>query len=790
MWLDQVGHDVRVAWRGFARQPVAATVAVLSLAGGIGITTATLTIRNAVFFNPPPLYRNAVQLSRISISTPQQRRAPVPGALYAAWIEDAGLRDSLAAAAAPQPVDLRTAESMTPSRVRHVTAGLFSLLGVDAAIGRTFAPDGPSGAASQANAVVLSHQVWQNVFAGRTDVAGSTVWLDGKPHEIIGVMPERFWFRAMLPEIWTLLPNETLPGTELDVIARRPDSVSADSFAERLQRGANTFAASLPESARRIRVLVSGVRGTPIGEEVALIVPALVGTAVLLILLISCANVAILMFARWTAREHEIAIRSSLGASRARLVSLLLTESALIAAVGGALGVWATFALRDFILRNGTEARAFDMTIDTRILLEAALVTMLTGILSGLGPAVYGTRQLLTNPLRILAASERARQRWRHALVVLEISVTVALLVIAATQVDASGRWLTDDLGFNPASLLTARIESPDGVDTPAMLDVVRGTPGVAGVAAGTDIPFAVSPVRQRVAIAADGSGEVPALRSSITPEFFSVLDVPLRAGRMFTASELTETSRVVVVNEPLAQQLWPGGDAVGAQLWVDNVPYAVIGIAAGYRRFPLSPPFFGFYVPFTRASADPRRLQLLIRAATDPRPLADTIRRQINEGGAGGNATVTSISTFHEIMQVGEREILALTFAMSPLMGMALFLTATGIFGVLAFAVSRRAKELAVRVAIGAAPGDLLRLIAAHSLSLTLAGAVLGVGVTFSLTRVVRAVGGAGSAYDTPSWPAFAVPVAIVAAVVALASWLPVRRALRINPALLLRTD
>ena len=784
LWLDHLRHDLRAAVRSMARTPVACAVAVASLAAGIGATTSTLTVRNAIFYNPPPLYGDAGQLSVVTISTPARPRARVPGDLYARWASDPALRPAIAAAAPSRPAEIRVGDRSEPVRMRAATADFFSRLGVVPAIGRAFSPapaaDGPAP-------LVLSHRVWLNVFDGRPDVLGTIAWIDQAPHVVAGVMPERFWFGTPESAVWTPLAlTATAEQPALDVIVRRGPGVSAEALAEQLQREAAEFARTSAGENREIRILTGRVGGTGLGQQLAIVVPWLVGMAVLLTLLIACANVAILMFARWTSREREMAVRSCLGASRGRALALLLTESTLLAAAGGVLGVCATLILRGLFVRTVPDAVDYDLSIDRGILLQTAALTLLCGIVSGLAPALYETRRLLTNPLRLLAAPDRARQRWRHALVVLEIAVTVALMVVAAAQVDASRRLLTTDLGFALPSLMTARVENRTGVDVPRVLESVRRVPGVAAVAAATAVPMGMSAPSQPVSAPA-GTAIVSAERVGMSPDYFKALGVPLRAGRTFSESDMTGHARVVVINETLARQLWPGRDAMTARIIVDNTPYEVIGVVAGYAGNPMTTSAPRFYLPLA-PDAKVRSIQIVVRAANDPLPLVKPVREAIGRLDPG--YTVPLAFTLLEVMRRGAQEMMMLGYAMSPLLGIGVFLTATGIFGVLAFAIARRAPELALRVALGASRASLARLVVVHTLRLLATGCAAGVGGTFALTRLVRAGGGGGSPFDTPGWPAFAVPVLIILTVGTLATWIPTRRAMAADPLRLIRAD
>lgn len=782
LWVDHLLHDLRDAARSVVRYPVAAAVAVISLAGGIGATTATLTIRDVVFRKPPALYRAPHELSRLQVGSPANPIKPmgnlVPGRLYAIW-RDTAAGAALAAATPARMRDVRTADRTETVRVRSVTPEFFSVLGVDAAMGST---------STSADGAVLSHHVWQFMFGGRTDPIGQPLWIDNQPFVVAGVLPERFWFSSMDSAVWTRLDTTgVLAESGLDVVARRQPGIAAAALENQLQIGLAAYASGLPAPERQLQIKASGVGGTPIGHQMPVALPWMLGTAVLLTLLIACANVAILVIAQWTAREHEIAIRASLGASRSRVVRALVTESVVIASFGGLLGICATMALLGLMVRNGGPyLRLYDLSIDPRILFQSVLITIFTGVVAGIGPALLETRRLHGNPMRTLSSSDRVRQRWRHALVVMEIAVTVALLVLTGSMITIYRDQLTQDVGYRTHPLIAMRVENSGGVPISRILGIVKQMPGVAAVAASTSVPFMSSSPLEQVSADAAGARALRAERTSIDPDYFTTIDVPMRAGRGFTSSDSADT-RTAIVNELLAARLFPEGDAIGRQVWISGVPYEVVGVVAQYLNARLQPRERDpkVFVPLGTTRTDVKTMTFVVRASADPSPVAVAMRREIRKA-AGGN-TVGSLFTLDQVIAIGSQETLVGTAPLVPLIATGMLLTAAGIYGVLAFAIARRSREFALRVAIGASGRDIVRLVTGHALRLVAAGTIIGVGATFALGRIVRASGGGGSFLD-PRWPAFVVPVLIIAVIGLFATWVPSRRALRIDPAVLLR--
>jgi putative ABC transport system permease protein len=785
LWLEDFQRDVRCGIRNLRRYPGAALVAVASLAAGIGATSVTLTIRNAVFHKPPETYRDPSHLSRIHVDRAERRLRPfgsaVPGALFGTWSDLFG--PSIAASTTPRGErDLRTHDRTIAVPYRAGTPNLFRVLGAEPVVGRTF--DEPGATTDGFTPVVLSYRIWQRAFDARPDVVGQTVWLDAEPHTVIGVMPERFWYQTMNAPVWTSIdPRRAAAEDTVDVVMRRSAGTTPADLAAQLQRGLEEYE---QRSSARLHMLVSGVEGTPVGHQVANALPYVLGMSAFLTLLIACANVATLMIAQWTSREQEIAIRASIGASRWRIVRSLLTESVMLSMMAGALGLCATFAIRGWMRSRGGEVTFIDLSIDPSVVLQTLTIAMLTGIVAGVAPALYETGRLQANPLRGMTGADRVRQRWRHALVVFEIAVTMALVVTASAMIDGYQRARRAQVGFSTSPLMALRVEDAKGVATSRVLEILDDLPGVAGAAASTSIPLSSGGPREPMATDAAGTNAVMAERADITSNFFDVLGVRMRAGRPFSAADAS-AARVAIASEALAAQLFAGRTAVGETVWIGSTPYDIIGVAADYSGNPLrsmgdEPRLF---LPLARDSRQLPRLGFLVRAESDPAALVEAARRQVRDDGGG---TVLGANTLDQTVRVIGAEILVGTAPLFPLIAIGMVLTSAGIYGVLAFALTRRARELAIRVAIGATGPDLARLVAMHTLRLVLVGSALGLTATFALVAVVRFGGGAGSIFDPPV-QAFLAPLTIVLAIGAITTWLPARRASKVDPVVLLRS-
>jgi putative ABC transport system permease protein len=366
----------------------------------------------------------------------------------------------------------------------------------------------------------------------------------------------------------------------------------------------------------------------------------------------------------------------------------------------------------------------------------------------------------------------------------------VALLVSTGAMLASYSKSLNGSPGFETRPILSARVDHVNGIRPEPILERLRSVEGVSSAEVATTVPYlAIGPA---LSVSSERSATVPiSVRGgAIGPGYFSTLGVPMRAGRIFDERDTTANEPVAIVNDVLAGQLWPSAigpavaSALGRQVFVDGRPHTIVGIVTGYAVTAIQPARPMAFTPFAQLQTIPHRAEFVVRASGDAAALTQTIRREVQ--ALGGGNVVAGVNTIEQIKQIIGQEIIVGTFPLFPLIATGMLLTAAGIYGVLAFAVSRRATELAVRMAVGATGRDLLRLVAAHSLRMLGVGSAIGIALTFALTRVAQ---GRGGVFDSPGWQAFVVPIILILVIGTIATLIPMRRALRINPTTLLRT-
>jgi putative ABC transport system permease protein len=809
--LETTWRDARFGLRTLARTPGFTVAAVLALALGIGATTAIYSVVDAVLLRPLP-YRAPDRLAVLL----HRGRNPVAPGNFLDWRRDARNFEAMGAAEFWQAnlTGIDPPERVTGLRV---TADLLPMLGVTPQIGRLFTPDedGPG----REHVVVLGHRLWQRRFGGDPAVLGRTVTLDGEAHTVVGVMPRGFEFPpfwARGAELWAPLPladragNRT--GQSLRAFGRLAPGASLAQARAEVAAITARLEQAYPGTNRDVRVraldeiVVGDVRS-------ALLV--LLG-AVGLVLLIACANVAHMLLARAAVRHREVALRVALGASRGRMIRQLLTESVVLASIGGAAGVvLAAGAVRAVVAFGPVDIpRLETVTVDLRVLVVAVLLSMLTGIAFGLVPAVQASRLDLTASLR---EGERGsttgagRNRLRRLLMASELALALVLLVGAGLMIRTFVALRGLDPGFRPDHVLSAVVSvTGSAAAEPGrrvafyrdVLDRVRARPGVASAGAINHLPLAGDiwgfpfSVEGRPRSA---PGEAPsAAYRVVVPGYFATMRLPLVRGRDFTERDDGGAPGVVIVDEWMARQYWPGEDAIGRRLTLDDLDkdpkwLTVVGVARDSARSDWSaPPENEMYLPFlqTRSYLESPRSQftyltLVVRTSAEPAALAPALRAAV--WSADGHATVSEVQTMDDVVAGATASprfylLLLVTFAT-----VALTLAAVGVYGVMSYSVARRRSEIGIRMALGARPADVIRLVLHESAAVAAVGTLAGLAAALALTHVMTSLLYGVGAAD----PLTFVSVSAVLALVALAAtYVPARRAVRVDPLATLRSE
>ena len=809
-WFHELQQDALIALRQLRRSPGFAIVATVTLALGIGATTAVFAVVDAVMLQPLP-FREPDQLVVIT------RERPGGGAtVEMTYPEFRDLRDGSKAfsgvAALPSAIQSAAwtdGTSSEPLGAVATSGNLFDMLGARALLGRTLTLDDDRKGA--APALVLGYGVWTRAFGGSRDVVGRRVELSGTPYTVVGVMPKGFEYPrgaeawvALVPSIDTLVDNKQI--AFLKAVGRVQTGVSHEAArreAERLLRASAT-AAGIPSN------VVLAPRLTPIGSE--LLGDARRGLLVLLaaaalVLLVACANVANLLLARAATREGELAVRTALGASRTRLVRQLLAEALVIGGIGTVLGLVGCLVARGPIaaLVPTDLYRADVVEIDVRVAAFTALLMGLTTMVFGVVPALRGTRLSPGVVMRAAAGRTTAAgsaRRAQRSLIALEVALAVVLLIGGGVLVRSFARLNSAPLGFDRSHTLSAEIFLPDAkYSDPAKIRAffkdavarVRQLPGVTGAGAVLLRPLAGPdgfdyPVSAEGMDAATQRNQPLVNYEAVTPGYLQAAGIPITQGRDIGDADDERSPRVVIVSAATARRFWPNESPVGKRLkwgppdspapWIE-----VIGVAGAARYRDPRVESLDVYVPYTQS---PWKLNhMIVRTAGVPSALASAVRSAVSS--VDPDARAVGIATVNELASAALRQPRFQMTLVGSFATLALLLGAVGIFGVVSFATARRARELAVRIALGAKGGDVQRLVIGETLRTVGVGIVVGVLAALAGTRVIRALVYDVSAADPLTFTLVPVVVVIVAV---LAAAIPARRASRVDPIAVLRTD
>ncbi len=808
-WLEEFWQDLRFGARMLLKNPGFTLIAIITLALGIGATTAIFSVVNAVWLRPLP-YPEAEQLTLVAHrNTKREGNFELTPASYLHLRQQSKTVEQIAAYVSH---DFNLTRMGEPERLQGqvVSAVLFSILKVSPIAGRVFTEAEDRDGAQRV--VLLSHELWQRRFGAEANIIGNTLTLDNQSYTVVGVMPPGFDFPSKETELWAPIAFSANAANDrgsfyLSGIARLNPGVTLEQAQSELDVIGRNLAQAYPQSNTDLGFSVVSLHESLVGGfKQALFV--LLG-AVGFVLLIACVNVANLLLARAAVREKELAVRAALGAGRRRLLRQLLTESTLLALAGGALGLplamWGVEALK--LINPGTIARLEEVSLDWRVLGFTLGVSCLTGVLFGLAPALQISKPDLHHTLKEggRGFTGTRGQRLRRLLVITEIALSLVLLIGAGLLIRSFIRLQQVDVGFNPERLLTMRVEMSESKAQDLtrisnfyqqVLERVQALPGVEAVGVANAAPIVTPGVRRAIVI--EDKPDPPPGQSQlvnyrvISHDYFRTLSVPLLNGRLLSAKENTQTPVVAVINQAMSRRYWGDDDPVGKRFKFgprsSNTPWmTVVGVVGDVRQAGLDAASLPeLYIPFTQTHLNWARPRVLfIRAAGDPLSLVAAVKSQI--WAVDKDQTIYAVRTMQGIVTrwLAPRRFNLLLLGVFA--ALALVLASVGIYGVISYAVSQRTREIGVRLALGAQQRDILKLIVGQGLVLTLSGIAIGLVASFALTRWLESLLFGVSTTDPLTFAGVALLLAVVAL---LACWIPARRATKVDPLVALRTE
>jgi putative ABC transport system permease protein len=811
--------DLRFAFRQLLKSPGFTAVAIVALALGIGANTAMFSVVNAILLRPLPFPESArltmVWQTNSEVAKMGFPLAPTSVPDFKDWRTQA---KSFEAVSAFEGWTSNLTGSEEPERLdgARVSANLFSLLKVAPLLGRGFVEGEDQLGRNQV--VVLSSELWHRRFGGDRSIIGRKIILDQEPYTVVGVMPPAFNFPSEtgmpaymtfgpLCEIWTpFAPSEgrtkNRGAHNLAVVARLKPGVSLTIAQAEMNMLAARFAQQYADSNKDWGIqLVSLQKQASAGSERTLSV--LMG-AVGCILLIACANVANLLLARGLGRQKEIAIRRALGASRTRIVRQLLTESMVLALAGGLLGVLLAIWGSDLLLAIAptTLPRLGEARIDSGVFLFTLLVSLATGVLFGLAPALQSSRVGLSEKLKAGdRGSTAGHARLRNGLIVSEVALALMLLIAAGLLIESFAQLARVQPGFNPENVLTFNIALPDNpyrdrVKAAAFFDqVVRRIetlPGVKSAAAGNVLPLSGAEEVDGFQIA--GRPEKPGETSTanfrwVTPDYFKTLQIPLRRGRTFNERDKQDAPEVAIIDETMARLYFPGANPIGQRFKATNekkkpIFREIVGVVGDVRHTSVGAKA-GPHIYLPQAQQGGAYMVAVRSAGLEPSALLPMVRREV--AAVDPNVPLADIRTMQEMVASSVAPWRFTMALLSVFAGVALLLASVGIYGVLAYSVNQRRREIGIRMSLGAQRRHVLQLFLSQGMAVTSLGIIIGLGAAWAATRIMRSLLFSVS----PTDPLVFLAVTLTFAVVALlASFFPARKAARLNPVIALRHE
>ncbi|MCM3901970.1 MAG: ABC transporter permease [Pyrinomonadaceae bacterium] len=805
--MDTLFKDIRYGVRSLARHPGFTAIAVITLALGIGANTAIFSVVNAVLLRPLP-FADPERIVWLWDTQPQLPTAPTSLPDFLDWKEQNRSFEHLAAFQSGN-MFFNAGDGTEDVPVGLVTPEMFSLFRVSPILGRTFTNE-ETLPGERSRLAVLSYSTWQNKFGSDPNVIGRTIQLSGTTHTIIGVMQSGFSFPER-SQLWRPLPIDP---KQLDrgphylrVVGRLKRDVTLAQAQADMSAIATRLAQEHPEKIAGHGVKLERLTDVVVGD-IGLALFVFLG-AVGFVLLIACANLANLMLARVGARQKEIAVRTALGASRLHIVRQLLTESIMLAVTGGAAGlllaIWAVSWV--VALSPDTIPRVHEISVDPRVAGFTLLVSLATGVLFGLAPALQVSRPDLTDALKESGRTTAGLRgnRLRGALVMSEVALSLVLLIGAGLMIRSFAKLNQVDPGFNPdrvltlgVALLNTKYPTDEQVATTysQIMERAATVPGVVSAGAISDLPLSGSntsdyfTIEGRPAIAKEA--EPLTEYRVVTPRYFESMGIPLLAGRDFTETDTKKSPNVVVINESFVRRHFGEENPLGHRLKLqgqERDPLLIVGVVGNVRDFGLDElPTPGAYVPFLQ---DPlsktyvRSMTIVARTKSDPGAIAGSLRAAVTS--MDKSLPVYALKPMTEYLRDSLARRRFNMVLLSGFSGLALVLAAIGIYGVISYGVAQRTREMGIRMALGAQSRDVLKLIIRQAMLLTLGGVAIGLLASFALTRLMKSLLFSVSVTDPLT---FAVIALLLTLIALLACLIPARRATKVDPLVALRYE
>ena len=806
-FIETAWRDIRLGVRTLVHSPIFTIVTVLSLALGIGANTAIFGVVNGLLLRPLP-YPEAEQIVHVWHTPPQQSfpgldRFSVSPANYLDWKAQSTVFEQIAVYT-DTSLSLSTSNDPLPLIGGVVSSDFFSVLRSSAMQGRTFTPDDEQPGHDQV--VVISHKLWQRAFGANPNIIGQALTLNSRSFTVVGIMPPGFEFpreaELWVPLAWDDKERQTRSIHDYLVLARLKKNVSVKQAQAEMSTISSRLEQQYPQENSGWGAVVIPLRDDLVGDiRLALLV---LFCAVAFVLLIACTNVANLMLARGANRQKEMAVRIALGAGRARLIRQLLTESVLLAVTGGLLGLLLAIWGSRMLVRLGSLPNSGDIGIDIWALGFTLLVSFGAGIIIGIVPALQFTRTSVGETLKQgsgRTGGSSLKQHTRKALVISEVALSLVLLIGAGLMIRSFWKLQNVDPGFDTRNALTMSVvltwsRYPEPHQRLAFVDQaiekIRAVPGVVSVGTTTKIPLTGGGSTQPFSVegrpAAAISEQPMAQTRYITPDYFRAIGIPLRQGRFFSDYDRDNSVPVVIISEAMARRFWPGENPIGKRLTpsfhLEQGPREIVGVVGDVKATGLDADASAMmYLPFKQAPLP--FMSFVVRTASNPESLIQPVSKAIYS--IDKEQALTNVQTLDQVLRksLSERRFnmtLLLTFA-----GVALILAAVGVYGVMNYTVTLRRRELGIRMALGAEKMDVLRLVLGQGLTLTLIGVAAGLISAYALTRLMVSLLYGVTATD---YLTFGSVSAMLIAVGLAASYLPARRATKVNPTIALRAE